>query len=110
MLVEHPVLAVIVWDDAWSAGIEVLTIKEIEEKHKPSVMQSLGWVIKTDAAGVWISSERCMDKGDECYRGHTFIPRSLIKSVTPFKLAPTTKRKPREKVAPIPAESVSDRA
>jgi hypothetical protein len=89
----HPVLKLVVWDDAWSSGIDVLTEKEMLEKHHPSIMQTLGWVVYSDAAGVSIANERCMDKGDECYRGHTFIPRSLIKSETPFKL--TTPRRKR---------------
>jgi hypothetical protein len=102
----HPTLAVVVWDDAWCAGIELLTVKEVEEKHHPSVMQTLGWLLKDDPSGVWIANERCMDKGDDTYRGHTFIPRSLIKSVTAFKLS--TPRKPRHaKSNPVdPAESV----
>lgn len=95
-----PLLHVVVWDDAWSAGIELLTLKEIEEKHRPSVMQTLGWMLKSDSTGVWIASERCLDKGEECYRGHTFIPRQLIKSVTPFKLSTPKKVKAHAKAPP----------
>lgn len=94
-------LAVVVWDDAWSAGIEVLTVREVQERHKPSVMQTLGWVLVDDEQGISIANERCADKGEECYRGHTMIPRSLIKSVTPFKLS--VPRKVHEKVRPVPA-------
>lgn len=97
-LVLKPYLAVVVWDDAWSAGIEVLNQKDVEEKHRPSVMQTLGWILKEDDLGISIANERCLDKGDECYRGHTFIVRSLVKSVTPFKLS--TPRKP--KPLPVP--------
>lgn len=101
MSADHPQLCVVVWDDAWSSGIEVLTVKEIEEKHHPSVMQTLGWVIKSDEKGVSIANERCMDAGDECYRGHTFIPKQLIKSITPFKLA-SPRRTRRAKKPPLP--------
>jgi hypothetical protein len=100
-----PFLAVIVWDDAWSAGIEILTAKEVQEKHQPSVMQTLGWVLVDDPAGLSIANERCLDKGDECYRGHTFVPKSLIKSVTPFKLS-TPRKSKREKDPPLPVPAV----
>lgn len=89
-----PFLAVVVWNDAWSAGITVMTTQEIKEKHRPSVMQTLGWVIISDDQGVSLANERCLDQGEECYRGHTFIPSCLVKSVTPFKLT-TRKRKPK---------------
>jgi hypothetical protein len=93
----HPTLAVVVWDDAWSGGNDLITLKDVEEKHRPSVMQTLGWVLKEDFTGVFVANERCMDLGDECYRGSTFIPRSLIKSVTPFKLS-VPRRKRHEEV------------
>jgi hypothetical protein len=98
----HPTLAVVVWDDAWSGGNDLITLKDVEEKHRPSVMQTLGWVLKDDPAGVFVANERCMDLGDECYRGSTFIPRSLIRSVTPFKLQ--TPRKTRPANEKVPAE------
>lgn len=100
----HPLLSVVIWDDAWSSGIEILTLKEVEEKHHPSIMQTLGWVLQDDDRGISIANERCMDKGDECYRGHTFIPRSLIKSVTPFKLSPA-KRAPRHAKTATPPDA-----
>jgi hypothetical protein len=95
-----PYLAVVTWDDAWSAGIELLTAKDIDEKHKPAVMETLGWVIKEDIAGVWVSSERCLDPGETSFRGHTFIPRSLITTIRPFKL--TVPRKKAVRVPPTP--------
>lgn len=101
-----PYLGVVVWDDAWSKGIELMTLKDIAENHHPSVMQTLGWVCQDDSKGIWIANERCMDKGDECYRGHTFIPRQLIKSATPFKL--TTPRKPRHAKVHHSSEPAAD--
>jgi hypothetical protein len=103
-----PTLAVVVWDDAWSGGNDLITLKEVEEKHRPSVMQTLGWVLRNNDEGIFIANERCLDLGAECYRGSTFIPRLMIKSVTPFKLS--TPRKPRhEKVSPDPVAEPADR-
>jgi hypothetical protein len=82
-----PFLAVVIWDDAWSSGIESLSLEDIRKKHKASVMQSLGWICESDEKGISLASERCLDEGEECYRGHTFIVRSLVRSVTPFKLS-----------------------
>jgi hypothetical protein len=99
------VLKVVVWDDAWSAGIEVMTMKEAKERHKASIMQTIGWVVESNDEGITLFNERCMDKGEECYRGHSFIPRVLVKSETPFKLATPRKKAPREKV-PVPPPDV----
>lgn len=82
-----PSLCVVVWDDAQSNSVSSVTIKAIDEVHKPAVMQTLGWLLKEDEGGVSVANERCLDQGDETYRGHTFIPRKMIISVTPFTLA-----------------------
>lgn len=99
----EPQLKVVVWKDAWSAGIEVLTIKEAKERHRASIMQTIGWVVESDDEGITIFNERCMDHGEECYRGHSFIPRVLVKSETPFTLK--TPRKKHAKVPPSPTPS-----
>jgi hypothetical protein len=98
MKANGPSLHVVVWKDAWSAGIEVLTIKDASERHKPSIMQTIGWITQSDSEGITIFNERCVDKGEECYRGHSFIPRELVKSETPFKLQ--TPRKPKHEKTP----------
>lgn len=106
MVEVHPFLAVIVWDDAWAGGNDLVTLKDVEEKHRPSKMQTLGWVLLDTEAGITIANERCMDLGDECYRGSTFIPRSLIRSATPFKLqTPKKKATPHAKDNPHPPDA-----
>lgn len=81
-----PQLHVVVWDDAQTGSIASVSVKDIDTIHRAAVMQTLGWVLRSDEAGISIANERCLDAGDETYRGHTFIPRSLVKSETPFNL------------------------
>ena len=77
-----PVLVEVVWDDAYSSGLDNVTVKE--HRHSSTVMQTCGWCLRDDDKGVSVANERCLDDGDESYRGHTFIPRLLIRSVTPI--------------------------
>ena len=79
----------VVWDDAHGAAIGDVTLSDIGNYHRPTVMQTLGWLLKDDDVGVSVANERCMDQGDETYRGRTFIPRVLVKSVTTIKTAHT---------------------
>jgi hypothetical protein len=92
---EGPHFSVVIWDDAHSKGADYVSQATLHEAHMPTVMQTLGWVLRDDQVGVSIANERCMDDGEDYYRGYTFIPRSLIKSVTPFTLS-----RPRRKKAP----------
>ena len=43
-----------------------------------SVMQTAGWVYKSNRYGVRLGNERYKDKGDYRYRGITDIPRKII--------------------------------
>jgi hypothetical protein len=87
----HPTLVLIVWEDAHSQGIELVTKDDLA--HRPEVMQTVGWVIKESDNGKSIASERCSDAGVDYYRGHTFIPKSLIRSVTPLNVSRPRRKK-----------------
>ncbi len=78
-----PVLVLAVWDDAWGDAHESVTPNEIDLKHKATVMQTVGWLITDNEKGVSLFNERCLDQGEESYRGRTFIPRAMVRSVTP---------------------------
>lgn len=78
-----PVLSKVVWWDAWADGSDIATLNDAHEKHKATLMETLGWLLVSDEKGVSIFNERCLDKGDESYRSRTFIPRAMIQSVTP---------------------------
>lgn len=88
-----PQLAVVVWEDAWADGGDSVTILDAHEKHRATIMQTLGWVLADDEKGVSLFNERCLDKGEETYRSRTFIPRSLIRSNTPMNLTAPRKKK-----------------
>lgn len=90
-----PYLALLVWDDAHGSAVEQVTLSSVAEAHKAAVFQTVGWILLDDDAGVSIANERCLDEGEESYRGRTFVPRALIRSVTPLNKP----RKPRKKAA-----------
>lgn len=91
-------LVLIEWDDAWQDSDNFATAHGITATHKPLVVQTLGWVIQDDEVGISVVNEQSNEDG-ETYRGRTFIPRAMIRKVTPFNLS-----KPRKKVdkRPLP--------
>ena len=91
----NPLFVNCIWADAWADAVESVTLKDVAEKHRPMMMETYGWLLYEDNAGVSIAAERCIDKGDESYRGRSFIPRTLIQSISPVKL--TKSRSPRAK-------------
>jgi hypothetical protein len=92
------------WLDAWADAHDSVTQADAKDKHKATLMETLGWLLVDDEAGVSLFSERCLDKGDEMYRSRTFIPRQMIKSVTPYNLTKPRKARP-PKPDPIPPET-----
>ena len=103
----EPHLGVVVWYDAKGDSLKQLTLDDVHLFHMPTVMQTLGWIMKDDEKGVTIANERCLDVGDETYRSPTFIPRVLVRSVTPFKLSSPPKRKKNAK-SPVDSAVVAD--
>jgi hypothetical protein len=91
----EPRFAQVVWLDAWSDGVDDVTLDKVHEKHHPLEMQTRGWILLDDEIGISLFYERQGDMSS--YRGRTFIPRGMIKSVDDFP----AKRKPRVKrIAP----------
>jgi hypothetical protein len=94
----HPIV-IIVWDDAHGTATKDVTENELP--HKPVTMTTLGWLLREDEAGVSVACERYSEDLVDYYRGHTFIPHAMVKSVTRvvWEKAP---RKPRvPKVIPV---------
>lgn len=88
-------LVLIKWDDAWADTDNFSTLHGMQQTHKPMVIQSLGWLLQDDEVGISICNERSTDEeGHETYRGRTFIPRGMIRSVTPFNLSKPRVRRP----------------
>lgn len=94
-----PVLAIVIWLDAWAESGDATSVLDVHEKHRATIMQTIGWILQDDDAGISIFNERCLDEGEEVYRSRTFIPRLMVRSTTPVNLS--RPRKPREKVPPL---------
>ncbi len=94
-----PRFVFVTWDDAWGDAHESVSPADVGEKHKPTIMQTSGWLLRDDEVGVSIFAERCLDHGDGTFRGRTFIPRAMIKSIDP---APKPRKPRRSK--PIPPD------
>ena len=70
------------WLDAWGDTAGDATPENVHEKHKPAIMQTVGWLLRDDEIGVSIFCER--DTEFESYRGRTFIPRGMIQLIEDF--------------------------
>lgn len=92
----------ILWDDAWMDNDNFATVHGIELTHKPMVVKTRGWLLVDDAAGVSVANEESKTEDGTVFRGRTFIPRQMIKSVTPYKLV-----KPRKRAKPAGLEETS---
>ena len=77
------------WWDAWSDPVDDVSVEKALEKHKPLEMETRGWLLVDNEVGVSIFCERTADQ--ESYRGRTFIPRGMVKSIEDFP--PKRKRK-----------------
>ena len=95
---KDPQFCEVTWIDAWADGVDDTTSEDVHLKHTPLTMVTRGWVLKNDEVGVSMFHERCVDPAS--YRGRTFIPAGMIKSVEPYPKIKT--RKPRvKKIAPL---------
>ena len=89
------------WDDAWVDGTESVSITDVPLNHKASVQQTLGWLLLENESGISIANEYCPE--DKTYRGRTYIPKGMIRSVTPFHLVKPRKPSVSRHPSPIPA-------
>lgn len=92
----------VTWDDAWADDDNFSTAHGLTLTHKPMIVKTRGWLIIDDSVGVSVANERSqdVDDGAEVFRGRTFIPRPMVKSVTPYRLAAIKPRKPRKPKEP----------
>lgn len=95
----EPPYIICIWDDCWGDSTTGVTLKDVDDTHKPTQMETRGWLLKEDDKGISIAAERCLDPGQETYyRGRSFILKANIKSTTAVKLS----RPRRPKPEPIP--------
>ena len=84
MITDKPVV-VVRWNDAQSSATKVYTEND-PSYHAPVIMETLGWLMRDDETGVSIMNEVFAEDGTKNYRGHTFVPRALVISVTPYRV------------------------
>ena len=89
-------LVLCIWHDANVGGDDAVTLENVAAYHKPTIVHTLGWLLKDDADGVTIVNEFY----DNTYRGRTFVPRPMIVDVIYHKLSKFPK--PRRPAAPPP--------
>lgn len=85
-------LVVVEWMDAWVKE-EGIVLDDAKSSHAPTIVHTIGWVLYEDDVGISLANEYF----DDTWRGRTFVPRGMIKSVTPYKLS-----KPRNKKSLAP--------
>lgn len=76
-------LVLVTWNDANTGGDDAVTSENVDTYHKPTVVSTLGWLLKSDDLGVTL----CNEFYDSIYRGRTFIYKPMIVSVTPYNLS-----------------------
>lgn len=72
-------LVKVVWQDAFTDMTKhVFSIGDIT--HEPVIMESIGWELKRDKAGITIAQDR-MNGEEFTYRNVGFVPQSMILDV-----------------------------
>ena len=98
-------LVICTWGDAWSDPTGTVTIKEVRDRHKPEIVHTIGWLLLADEEGVSLVNEYCED-GD--YRGRTFIPAAMVRSLSYYSLSQPRKRRSVPQREPERAGSAGD--
>ena len=90
--------AIITWNDAHARNQAVeYEESELIQQHRPEVCMTLGLVVLDDDKGITLYNE---ETGPTSVRGISFIPRSIIESVTYVTLAPVRRKKEKPVVKP----------
>jgi len=89
----------VTWEDAWCDGVDDVTFENVGDKHKPVLMITRGWVLIDNDIGVSMFYEKQADSTS--YRGRTFIPKGMIKSIEDFPRIRKRKPKPLKQQEPL---------
>jgi len=84
---------IVEWNDAWQDQENFTTAHGIKATHEPMLVKTMGLLIQDDEVGVSIANEHSTQDGQDVFRGRTFVPRAMIKGITPYNLSKP--RKPR---------------
>jgi len=80
-------LVILRWDDAHAYDSEM---EESEINHQAIPITTYGLLLRDDEIGVSIANEQT---SETTYRGHTFVPRAMVRSVQVLRKQP--QRQPR---------------
>lgn len=99
MAEQYP-FVIVEWDDAWQDQENFATAHGIATTHQPMRVKTRGLLILDDDVGISLANEDSVQDGTPVFRGRTFVPRAMVRSVTPYNLT-----KPRTKRRAAPAET-----
>lgn len=77
-----PSLVIVEWGDAWNAS-RWTSLEQAEVDHKPYVVKTVGWLLKSDKKGVSLVDSYVEE--DMTPGGQHFIPRGMIRKITKVK-------------------------
>lgn len=90
----------VLWDDAHSPkSTDMVDANELGAVHRIAPILTAGWLLRDDATGITVACEY-LDDND--FRGLTFVPRSLVREVTPYPVGQKPKKRVRPAAAPSP--------
>lgn len=75
-------LVLAIWKDANTGNDDVVTLENVTTYHKPTLVNTLGWLVHEDEEGLTIVNEFY----DDAFRGRTFIYRPMLVKLIQFKL------------------------
>lgn len=81
-----PSFVTCIWKDAWVEAEAGVSLKDAVDKHRPTIMETRGWLLYEDVEGISIAAERCLDANEDYYRGRSYIPKVLIQDLYPLKI------------------------
>jgi hypothetical protein len=76
-------LVLVTWNDANVGGDDVVTEDNVKNFHKPTIIHTLGWLVRSDDVGLTVVNEYY----DDAFRGRTFVPAGMVIDVQVYKLA-----------------------
>jgi len=85
-----PELVAVEWDDAHGSIADTVMPLALGSSHEPAIMTTVGWLLRLDNEGVSIANE--MEPGSNGYRGHTFVPLGMIRSIRNLTKQPLHRR------------------
>jgi len=75
-----PQIVMVTWNDAWSsqAGHDR---EKVETDHRPVVIQSVGFLVKSNRVGITLAGCYDLKDGEPSYDRVLFVPRGMVASV-----------------------------